>query len=795
MVYWYEKKIEVDGSVVNKNIFLYCFDINGSVKTTTSLISDREFFDSIKGGDELKIAVLPGETIPVITVGAPTTAGNVTAIVNILFSKFEEYNGDLEMEACKAFLDKFSQILAKQLNNEKAAQIILMTSKLQYVWEHTGALSDAFVIDVSDYDSDLRANTIAALEQNNAKYVKAVTSVKAADNYTFFQESCTDKFFLEIPTRQELQNADNVYDLVPQFDEVCKPYRDVVAYTTEYKNVLYGNKGLMQDIEGVRKNNTYELYDNEKEYYAALDEWVRFNMRELFGTSDGDVIDPDSQRYLMELITMFYMLHWRHCRYVPDEIDKTVDDENSDADCADRYIFNKDNKNVNAVIVLGEFLKEVAAENGYTIYLSALMQIARWGTRKPTALVFEGVEREFDLGLGIVHAKVGDISQYHTVQIDGKDCEAIGLIVEEREFRDKQIKCRAGLPVGVLTQTVMKNERGDELKLLDYYHFVDLIPMIQKGKLNIAGIAYDNGEWSIGDFTENTFTVNELINLYEKNKNSLLRFPFYRSEEVVNLFTRTSRNSTGMLPNLFSIMNARAADPLLGKHIEEAKFVSYDDVLAIIANQQNSLNSTMSVIEYSIVGALLPVYERLSESYVNTSTVVENWCEALKVYTGLPHFSAEHKQSSDIAKAANVTSFGKVEKEVPQQAEQSSSVQSKPEINAEGSTTWFKVVPQGVKVYRVITPQGDNVGYVYLEKVAQPGAVGRQYTCYTLLEDAEGCTVDEERTINVYTILACVFHTIHLRETAAQIRQVYFKNDAALIAWRNKLNSIAKEGQ
>ena len=170
------------------------------------------------------------------------------------------------------------------------------------------------------------------------------------------------------------------------------------------------NKAILHDIEGDRSHNRMEPYENEEEYFNALDKWVQFNMREQYGTTNGNVIDTVSQLYLQELIARLYMLHWRHCPDVPDEIDDSIGDDSAEA--FGRYIFKDKENRTNAVIILNDYLKEAAAELGYKVYLYAVIQIARWGARKPTAIVFDDYADEFDLGLGMVNKKLGDISKY-----------------------------------------------------------------------------------------------------------------------------------------------------------------------------------------------------------------------------------------------------------------------------------------------------------------------------------------------------------------------------------------------
>lgn len=797
MIYTYNREIDVPGFECTKKVLICNKDENGVAENTAAIIHDRKSFEKLKAEYDVKVAVIPGDSVPVLIVADNEPSSDVSAVQGLLYSKLSQLE-DADAALAAEFMKNLINALSKQLGDVESSKLIVLALRLQYNWEKSQKLQSPFFVDAVDYDTDLRDYTVTELGKMNEKFTNSLSMINAADNNTVFQETCTSKFFIEIPTEQELLDADSMHELMPLFDEICKPYADAVATTPRYKTVLAGNQSLIHDIEGDRKNNTDEVFDNEKSYYDAICEWIKFNMKEQYGTSDGDVIDNASERYLLELITTVYMLHWRHSENVPDEIDE---DSSDDFDCEDRFVFNNKRNSTNGVIILGEFLKEVSAEIGYKAYVLALIQIARWGARKPTSVVFEGYPREFNLEAGMVRAKVGDISQYSIVHSNGKDSRLLGIIVENKVFKDASVGITVDkIPVGIITETKMSKNSEDEVSLLDYYHFIDLIPLVKAGQTSIDGLEYVNGEWKITlpeDYCE--ATVNELITSYERGKDSLLKFPFYRSKELIDLYTKVNRNTSSMLPNLFSIMNSRMSDTMLVKNTGDAKFDCYNDVLEIIASQRNMLNSTPTVIEYGIVGRLLPVYQEVCKSKLETTAeIIDAWDKALSVFDGLP--TLEGKTTKKI------TSFGgDVNVPVPQKnnviekvVAASGTVVSERVSDGDnsavtGSGDWYKIVAESTPVSPITLPDGRVIGYSALEKV-NPSVPGKRgYTRYTVLTDAGNREVVQDNPISVYRIMALLLHNIYLMQTGASMRQVYFADQETLNTFKTVLNNISKE--
>ena len=805
MIYSYSKAVKIGEKELNKKVFICCNDIEPI--TTAGAILMQKNFEKLCGTHNLKIAIFPDNSVPLITIDDSEKTADISAIANMVFSKIDSFGGDSDSEIAIKFMQNLVVVVTKTLKGDKKlAEILVASCKMQYEWEHKGKLQKAFTVAASDVDSDLRSETMEALNMLNEEFTNAFASLDIKDNETVFQEDCTSKLFIEIPTMQDLMTDDvDITSLLPEYDELCKPYSDSIASTPKYKKVYADNKTILHDIEGDRSHNTMQLYDNEKDYFNALDKWVQYNMREQYGTVDGNVIDSISQEYLTELITRLYMLHWRHSVNVPDYIDDSEDDSQG---ISSRYGFINKETRMNAVILLEEFLKEASAEYGYKVYIYTVIQIARWGSRKPTAIVFDDYRDEFDLGIGISRKKIGDVSAYKVIKSHGCESKIIGVIVEDKQVRDKSLEITySSLPIGVILNTELapsEDSPADEhVNILMYYHFVDLIPEVKGGTLKVDGITWDGTEWMIDDSAPDfgQISVTELINSYENSKNSILRFPFYRSPALIDMLSRTRRSTIGVQQSLFTIFNMRVADPDLRVHAGQAKFSNYNQILNIVADQSNTLNSAPSIIEYGIMQNLLPVIREVAESNPeSTAEIFSVWDKALENYAGLPSLSGEERPQA-VQQVQQATAFnasvGKESAVVPEKKAAEVKSESNTEVAAPKPVVdtslddWYKIIPDDAVLVPVVLENGNTVGYVYTEKVVNNNT-GRGFLRYTVAGKKESYAVTTDQTISFYKVMACMLHTISLRKSGSTTRQVYFADAQALDVFKKNVMRVAK---
>lgn len=802
MLFWRNVEIDAPGFECTKKVFVLECE-NNSAYVTTDAIKNKNLFDSIKVSDGARYAIIPGMSVPVITVEPVNDNTNITNVCDALFKAFSAKNG-AEVQAMRAV----KSVLEPQVGADLASKIVSAV-KLQYEWETHGELVNVLRIDASDTDVDLRATTMKCLDEMNSKFVQAITSIAPAENYTRFQNTETDTLFIEIPSRAEVAEAESVFSLIPQQDEVCKPYTDPAAFSADYKNKGLP-KYLIAQIEGAKSNNTQDIFDNEKMYYTALDEWVRFNMREEFGDADGNVIDKLSEGYLLQLISAIYIWHWRHNPRVPEGIDISNDDESVDVGSA--YLFTteqgKSAPDFNAVIILQEYLKEASTVLGYKVYLDALIQIARWGSRKQTAIVFNDYEKEFVLGRGTIRHKIGDLSEYTVIKDDGNDCKLIGLIYDNAQIRDTSLNVTAWkFPVGVVTSTAIESPTGNHEEYFMFYHFLDLIKLLDAGELSVAGIVNDNG-WKItSDVAQ--YSVSELLNVYEKTGQTMLQFPFYRSQKLIDLLLELQIANSRIPTNILLIMNTRVADPNLKSSISKASFSSKEELFDAIS--QGRITSKVTATELNIAGALLPCYLSMSNSWDGDCTsVIEAWRNASSNYDGETAWYGAVKRINSFEESTNVTEEPKEQNVIQSLLKANEAVKSdvtmstvaKP-ASAEPTTvkntdvkqsigSWMKAVPADATLCEVV--DGENVlGYCYVESgVPIPANPRKTYSRYTMATKKDSRTVSANK-INVYRIFALILHNIFLEDVrGSSLRQVFFEDADTLNAIKVKFQAMGK---
>lgn len=802
MLFWRNVDIDAPGFECTKKVLVLGYE-NNSAYVTSDAVKNKSLFDAIKLSDGARYAIIPGMTVPVITIEPVGDNTNITNVCDMLFKVFRAGKGE-EMQAMRAV----KGVLEPQVGADLASKIV-SAIKLQYDWETSGELNDVLRIDASDADVDLRAVTMKRLDEMNSRFVQAITSIAPAENYTRFQNAETDTLFIEIPSRGEVADADSVVALIPKQDEVCKPYNDPAAFSADYKNKGLP-KYLIAQIEGAKSNNTAELFDNEKMYYTALDEWVHFNMREEFGDADGGVIDKLSEGYLLQLISSIYIWHWRHNPRVPKGIDITSDDDDDAADIGSAYIFaaeqGKDAPDFNAVIILQEFLKEASTVLGYKVYLDALVQIARWGSRKQTAIVFEDYDKEFVLGKGTVGQKMGDLSEYSIVKQDGNDCNLIGVIYDNAQIRDTSLGVAEWkFPVGVVTSTTIESKSGNREEYYMYYHFLDLIKLLDAGEISVGGIVNDNG-WKITTDVAH-YGVAELVNVYEKIGQTMLQFPFYRSQKLIDLLLELQIANSRIPTNIFLIMNTRVADPNLKASIAKANFTSKEELFDAIS--QGRITSKVTATELNIAGAILPCYLAMSNLWDGDTTgVIEVWRKAMSGFEG---------ETAWYGAVKRINSFDAVKTtEEPEKTEEPSVIQSMSEANdavkSESSVTtqtitqpevtpaapkpvggWMKAVPADATLCKVVA--GDEVlGYCYVESgVPIPSNPRKTYSRYTIAANKDGRTIGAS-TVNVYRIFALILHNIFLEDVrGSSLRQVFFEDADTLNAIKAVFQTMGKK--
>lgn len=792
MIYYYNREINTEGFECDEKVFVL-YKGDAGVSTTSDVFKNKAILQSVKGeGVDARVAVFPGTDVPVITV---TGGESVTSVITNVRKIMDSDSPDDVKN--RAYLTIKNALVSNGVSSEDAT-MFLAAARMQISWENAGKLVMPLVVDASEVNENFRASTIEVINEINKEFTQAITSISALDNYTRHQDTCTSDFFIEIPSRQELiSDTDRpLLDFIPKRDEVCTPYSDSAAYEPNY--AVNGVASYLYPlIEGRKENNGKPLYENEVVYHKALSEWVSYNVEQDLGTDNGTVIDLLSQQYLFELLMCLYMWHWGHNPCVPVEI--APDSSEGDGYESSRYVFcaEAEKYNYNAVIILQQFLKDASTVLGWSVYVDAVIQLGRWGERKPTRIVFDGYDSEFDLGTGLIKKKIGDISDYTVQPVNGKESSLYAVIIDDAIVQDESIhvKKKWSFPVGVVTQKTMRGKSGDDVVIFSYVHCLDVVEMAEAGKLSVDGMEYADGAWAIRP-VDKEYTVSQLIKDYENKKDSFMQFPFYRSESFKDLCVELQANGARMPANLLCIMSSRVADPRLKSRLAQFNYSGREGMMDAVS--AGVVTSTVAAAEMSIVKQYLPLYECVEDA---RPYGLEDTLRAFQTFNGS---AVKQPASLPVKQSAQpIASFGGQKSQTaPSQHQPQPTVPTPPPVASQPrmvaasaiDADWLKIVPAEA----ALTPVKDGeetVAYCFVERLRRQDKKNSVYFCYTVVaeESIEAHTLSTEEAVPVERIFALIMHSLYGGVLGHHgLRQIFFENSNAMCALRDRLQSIVK---
>lgn len=839
MILFYTKTLP-DGN--NVKVFIADVQQDGTaICTTEKALLDNNALSELKAKAVVKVAAL-SETanVPILLVESGDSLSSMDVIMTKLNQVADSLDSKAVLEIVNTFTLNVGKILATQLNFPVSTTSKWVTAVFrQYVWERFGVIRSSIGINTADYAPQFIEITTKVINRLNQSLVISLPQEVLTNNDTIMQHSCSDELYVHVPTMEELNNFSSL-DLIPSATELYSPYTDQTCATVHYKDVCKSQTALSV-VCGNKKNNTFELYDNEKRYYGVLKQWVDLNRLKAFGEQSGEgqiqFIDNVSKRYLELLIARFYMLNWAHSYLVPDGFsDDEGEDDNSDSTSPDnesmyKYSIDKtairedDGASIhtdasgryNAVTVLNSVLEDLSARFGYKVYLDALIQMARWGSRKPTELVFADYDSAFDLARGHLVSSLGDLSEYEPELVNGKEEVLYGLI-SESEFSDSSAGIHNPFYTGILTSKVLKNAAGNLISIFNYYHFIDVITMLHSGELDVDGlcIAADGVAASDMDFKElEIFTADYLINNYVSMTKSgeQLNSPFFVNESLCRFLAHTKNSSEIPVSYLF-VTNMEKSRSTLMQEITDLHINTREDLLD--SANLIKFKSAANMLNLEIMRAILPACSYVSENgsdanSCDLSKILAVWEEATKLFKGLPDLSVSRSKSvvnfnnsqnnmsvigafgasvrkGSEAVATNIMLPAGAEQSVQQSAEkQQEQVVAKPVTSVEkpkGNTCWFKQPERNTKAHRIIDSNtGKEYGYCTVEGMQ---VNGKNIGIYVVIEDESNYTISD-KPVELNMVISFVLQSIYHETVGSTNLRTYFESSSALCKFRDRI--------
>lgn len=754
MVYFYLK--QVDDPVFEGAIPVYVCNEKGVL--TENLLRDGSLLSSVSSVvPHPRVVWIPGNNVPVITFDSnvPNLSMffNLTQYIGIIRNLIARY-GSLDDTMKNQVITMFS----KQVNS-KVAEFIYEVCLAHIGFEDGQSLSYPINIDAGFLAiGDLATVTTKALEKHNSQFKTVFKSMSGLDNVTVYQQTYTDELFIKIPDRSLLLTQDNIKweHIIPKRSEVCSPYSDQNAYSPEYKSRNVPDY-LIADIEGRKENDYLPIQDNERKYYDALADWIKYNIKEEFG-SEGNIIDAVSKEYLTELAQRVYSWHWSHNPNIPISfIDEDADgaDQTSN-EVASKYEFLNTgdiSKLDNAVLALEVFLDNASAELGYKVYPEAIVKLARWGKRKGTVLNIDGYSLVFDLATNKTRRDLGSISDYKIRLVDGKQYKFVCWITPSFNAADKAFNKRVynNVPIGMVLKSFLSADDGSEIDVPVYYSMFDAISMLESGELAIAGL---------GEPIASDISISILTNDYLANSGDFLQNPFWRSQELKNLCIEfgTSKGDTEL--NLMSIFDSALMDSNLSSDLEAFAVSSITDLEEKI--KAFKIYSKTAALSTGLAGIMFPSIDRAADLISGGTDVITAWKDALSLWKGVRAVFRQSVSQSVVTEPVVIEpqpqpSVQPIRNFADAQPTPQSSIQPQPiqsTVNNTGFNLILEVSPE-MTVAKVVAPNGSLIGGYVRDIYSTADGVKKKR--YIMLDKISFRAIPEERrekvAVNVFKVL------------------------------------------
>lgn len=579
---------------------------------------------------DLKVCWVSDDDIPFITFD-PTSVDQslvcrIDDVYNAMYQLYAKAGNTFSNETIR----KGVEIISQRYQDAKD-RVVVCVRDIRFANSGKTGIDFPIKVDADLLYADTFMITNKLLEQHNQAYtVSDVFTIE--NNNTLFQNECTDELFIEIPNRAELMVEDPQWkNIIPPSEAISRPYSDINAYSPKYKELGVA-KHLLPMIEGNVDNNFLSIQENEKRYYEALIGWVKDGIVKDFG-EEIDTIDAVSQEYLTELADRLYADHWSHNPHMPvDIMDDSYDgDGNSSLSESSRYTYrvNEGESTIiqNAILNLNAFLESAATSLGYKVFIEAVIKLARWGSRKPTALAFDGFDKVFDLGSDSVHRNIGPISNYSVKLVNGNQFILKGVITIDK-FADNSLNLKAPLPVGLALLKTLADNDGNELKVVTYISMVDVITGLRSGEITIDGLTLEDS--SIDRVT--LITIGDLLEDYTENTDDFLQDPFYRNEEIFSLAVKFGTGQNHQNLNLMSLLNEAFKLDSLNTEFEKYRLTGAEQLRDKL--MKGEIYSSMSAFSVNVTRVMLPVLQKLDDANNSVKDVVKSWEAALDGFDG-----------------------------------------------------------------------------------------------------------------------------------------------------------------
>lgn len=609
-------------AVLKLLLALYDDKTNNFVSVTDLLTDLSKFNDCVYQGLNVQFAKLNDYPNPFVVLSGDVPDGLSTINIDSVYAMTQkQLNGAAKLQP--EVEDRVVNVMAQRTGDTRTAKLAILCCYALNDLLH----KDQHIVTTWNWTriaQDFTKQTQSWLNELNRKNTMAAIS----DNETKFQCACVDEFFIKLPAydamfsylsdeedESEHQELRDLHMFMPARSEVSDPYGvntarfenpDSVAKMVEIGGQVYDT--MLKQILGSSDNNTDKIFDNEKRYYDSLNEWLGIIANDSEGEDNGELC-AISLEYLHTLAETLYIWYWQHNRRVPCSVEIGTGDKVDES----RYTFaSEDHKGV-APEDLVAFLDRVSADLGRQAYVNAIVQLARWGTRKPTAIVFDGYDKCFDLNDGVVKNSLTSLSSFDKVSINGCNAEFVAFVDDTTNIADRLIGfSRWPMPVGIKVRQTFENKTsGEQLDVFSYYSMIDAVKEIVTGHLTVDGIQFEDDKWKVTELAEHE-PIDYAIEASKRPDN--LQFPIFRGTGFFQIYADLHIASCSNTESHFSIMCAKLQSSKLLQFIDSSEFSTYAGFDSVT---KNGKPGRKQATDFMIVRDLLKVYHLAAVNYVD----------------------------------------------------------------------------------------------------------------------------------------------------------------------------------
>lgn len=839
------------------------------------LVHETSVLDYFLSQGVIKVAAINEKNLlyPVLTEIVDTSqCVDVTPIFHLV-NKYLAEHGALTQQFTKVLLGKL--VSAFGLSENDATGIVYYVTEFDK-YENTET-AGPIEIGPGYFDTRFLTNTQSFINEINSAMVWPFTAITQEENVTNFLTEPTGPLFIEFPSRNSLMREDvQIQSLLPKLESLCNPYGMYhIDDISQYKADPRFPESAYPLVEGQAKNNTSDLYDNERLYAKCLIEWVQFNMRSA-AIGDVDVspsspnIDRLSQTYLEELAKLLYTKHWYHNLNIPiyselaeqngDLVDllEESSDTSSDSVTSD-YMFRttpeeqslvkfgykeidiKGSKKTNALEQLVSFLKEASLTVGYQAYVEAIVQLARWGDRKPTAILISGYPLIFSLGDNKKKQYMGNITDYKLKLEDGCKMRAVSAIYDNMKMGCKNFLMVHNYaydsivaPLGVLTVKTLENTTDVGPKQRVTYCGYSIIDVVL-GYLNddtnmkMAGITYDGKQFHADSINmAKDCTYASILQSIKEDDN--LGAPIAASPDVEDQILSLGIYVAKIITH-FDIFESCAALDDLDLYVKMNSFSSKEDLEK--KNEAMKIRSKQSAFKYAYANKIIPIYvkaslklnELVAEREITFTDVLNVYadilrecnlsvfCEAdvsaekktqeMSAFSEQAVSSSEESSGATLANGATTlagvnTTENQATVSITQVAEHAIQEESKP-ISADATRfSFIKEADQTKPIIKIVDRDNECVGYCTQEHVVVNTTKGpAKKLLFTLMQPKElenTGNVQENKVLSITDIIYRMMFDLYAYEIDdTHLIFLYFSSTDCMAYYVQLLNRLKKE--